>query len=214
VKVTSDPPGAAIWLDGKDTGQKTPAEIDTTPGSHKISLQATGKKQNDQEVMVAAFTGATVDAKLEEGAATVPAEDPFAKKEPPPTTTPPPTETVTIAPDTRRDLTWVYVTGGAAIVALGVGTFFGLKALSDKNDFDEKPTRDTRDKGTRDALIADMGFGIGITLAVTSAVLYFSSPSSSESASAAPKMSFAPVIGGVGKSGAPSMAGAAAAIHF
>ncbi|MEO7096276.1 MAG: PEGA domain-containing protein [Polyangiales bacterium] len=223
IKVNSDPAGATIWIDGKDSGQKTPAEIEVTPGPHKVSLQMAGKKNNDQDVEVAAFTGANVDGKLDEAGPAVAADDPFAKKPDTTTTTNDSsmtTSTTTTATTTseggKRDMTWVYITGAGAIVALGVGTAFGLKALSDKKDYDANPTRDTRDKGTRDALIADMGFGIGITLAVTSAVLYFSSPSSSETASAkpeAPKMAFAPVVGGASK-GAPSMAGFAAAFTF
>ena len=218
IKVNSDPTGATIWIDGKDSGQKTPAEIEVTPGPHKVSLQMSGKKNNDQDVEVAAFTGANVDGKLEDAGPTVAAEDPFAKKPDTTTATTATTTTATtatVAPESgKRDMTWVYVTGAGAIVALGVGTAFGLKALSDKKSFDDNPTRDTRDKGTRDALIADMGFGIGITLAVTSAVLYFSSPSSSETASAKPPAySFAPVVGGMTK-GSPSMAGVAAAFNF
>lgn len=229
VKVTSDPPGATILVDGKDSGMKTPADVDVPPGSHKITLQAAGKKDNEQTIEVAAFTGATVNATLE-GAA--PAEDPFANKDtatttpPPATTTTTTAATATVTTDTgggKKDMTWVYVTGIGAIVGLGVGTVFGLKTLSDKKDFDNNcPSSgnnalctDNRDKGTRDALISDMGFGIGITLAVTSAVLYFSSSSSSDSAAAkAPTMSFAPVVGGVGKGGTPSMAGAAASFAF
>ena len=218
VTVSSDPSGASIWLDGKDTGKKTPSDIDVPPGTHKISLQAAGKKQSDQDVEVAAFTGATVNAKLED-APTAVAEDPFAKKDPNPPVTPATTTattSTTVASDTggKRDMTWVYITGAGAIIGLGVGTAFGLKALSDKKDYDANPTRDTRDKGTRDALIADMGFGIGITLAVTSLVLVLSSGSSSETASIdKPKISFAPMVAGM-STGKPSMAGAAAAFHF
>ncbi|MGZ6093543.1 MAG: hypothetical protein ACXWUG_16050, partial [Polyangiales bacterium] len=90
-----------------------------------------------------------------------------------------------------------------------VGTVFGLKAISDKKDFDAaavggatpsaSAARDARDSGTRNALISDMGFGIGITLAVTSAVLYFTRPTGDEAKPAASTkksgttMSFAPV---------------------
>jgi serine/threonine-protein kinase len=234
VKVTSDPPGATILVDGKDSGMKTPADVDVPPGTHKITLQAAGKKDSEQSVEVAAFTGATVNATLEAGA---PAEDPFATKDTGTTattgTTTPATTTATatVTPDTgggKRDMTWVYVTGAAAIVGLGVGTFFGIKALGDKKDFDDATSstapgagqnaRDIRDRGTRDALISDMGFGIGITLAVTSAVLYFSGgSSSSEGAPAAakkPTVAFAPLVSGIGSGSGPSMAGAAAAFAF
>lgn len=214
VKVTSDPPGATIVVDGKPIAEKTPAEIELEPGTHKITLQAAGKKDNEQAVEVVAFTGATLNATLE--AAPPPAEDPFAKK---PETPPPPAPEPAPAPapvDTKKDMTWVYVTGGAAIVALGVGTFFGLQAMSSKSKFDDAITagdapmaRDEREKGTRNALISDMGFGIGITLAVTSAVLYFTRPEPEKAAALKPstKMSFAPVV-------SPTSGGLAATVSF
>lgn len=211
VKVTSDPPGATIVVDGKPTSDKTPADIELTPGTHKITLQAPGKKDSEQAVEVAAFTGGTVNATLETAAPAVPAEDPFAKKQeptPPPTTTTmaTTTTTTTTTAEPKKDMTWVWITGGAAIVALGVGTVFGVQALSKKKDFDDAvdrgdapAARDARDSGTRNALISDMGFGIGITLAVTSAVLYFTRPAGEEAPKAASaktqktKLSFAPV---------------------
>jgi hypothetical protein len=219
VKITSDPPGGAISVDGKPYSEKTPAEIELTPGPHKIAVKAEGKKPSEQDVDVAPFTGAAVVAKLE-GAPVEAADDPFKNKPAEAAKPPEGGTTVTVAPTTdtgtgKRDMTWVYVTGGAAVVALGVGTFFGLAALSDKKDFDATPTRDTRDKGTRDALIADMGFGIGITLAVTSAVLYFTSPSKEASAATKkPTMAFAPVIGAPTAGHGVSLAGASATFNF
>ncbi|MBI2394378.1 MAG: PEGA domain-containing protein, partial [Deltaproteobacteria bacterium] len=218
VKVTSDPPGAAIFVDGTVVPEKTPAEIEIVPGTHKILVRAEGKKDSEQSVEVAAFTGAAVDAKLEEAPPAPPPPVPVATTPPPaaPATT---TTTVAVAPDTgKKDMTWVYVTGGAAIVALGVGTVFGLQALSDKSKFDDAVTagksseaRDHRDTGTRNALISDMGFGIGITLAVTSAVLFFTRPTPEEGKAAVTKpvtkMSFAPVV-------TPTTGGLAATINF
>lgn len=217
LKITSDPPGASISIDGKPISDKTPAEVELTPGSHKVSVTTSGKKPAEQDVDVVAFTGASVNVKLEAGAVEA-ADDPFKNKPvettPVVTDTPPPTTAVTTdtAP-TKRDMTWVYVTGGAAIVALGVGTIFGLKALGNHSDYEKTPTRDTRDAGTRNALISDMGFGIGITLAVTSAVLYFTSPAK-ESAAKPSTMAFAPFISVPTTKGAPSMAGAAASFAF
>ncbi len=216
VKVTSDPPGATIVVDGKPLTEKTPAEIELEPGTHKITLQAAGKKDSEQAVEVVAFTGASLNATLE--AAPPPAEDPFAKKpEPAPAPAPTPEPAPAPAPvDTKKDMTWVYVTGGAAIVALGVGTFFGLQAMSSKSKFDDAITagnaplaRDEREKGTRNALISDMGFGIGITLAVTSAVLYFTRPEPEKAAAAksTTKMSFAPVV-------SPTSGGLSATVNF
>jgi uncharacterized glyoxalase superfamily protein PhnB len=213
VKITSEPAGATILVDGAAIAEKTPAEIDLAPGTHTITLKAEGRKDFEQSVEVAAFTGAAVTGTLEEAPPPPPPPVATAPETPPPAEpTPAPPEEST----GERDMTWVYVTGVGAIVALGVGTFFGVRALGDKSKFndavaagDRETAIDRRDAGTRNALISDMGFGIGITLAVTSAVLFFTKPSTEEAktASSKPSFQFAPVVGG-------NSAGATALIRF
>jgi hypothetical protein len=91
----------------------------------------------------------------------------------------------------------VYLTAGAAIISAGVGTMFGVMALSDKVTFDRNST--TQNASTRDthALIADVSFGAALSLAALSAVLFFTSstqPAESESAStpSSPKVGRSP----------------------
>jgi hypothetical protein len=64
-----------------------------------------------------------------------------------------------------------YITLGIAGAGAIVGTIFGVKALSAKSDFDKSPTSGTADDTERNALIADMAFGVAITLGVTGVVL-------------------------------------------
>ena len=78
-----------------------------------------------------------------------------------------------------------YVTGGLAIVAAGVGTVFGIMALSDKSQFDKNPTTQTADNGDTHALIADMSFGVALTFGVTSAVLFLTNDDPPPQSSAA-----------------------------
>lgn len=210
VSVTSDPVGATITVDGKALAEKTPATLDLAPGKHKIVLVAEKKKPFEQEIDVVAFKGAQLTATLE----AVPEK--IADKVPPPpppvaTTTPPPVTTPPVDAPRGRDHTWVYVTGAAAIVGLGVGTFFGVKALGDKSDYDKSPTQDIHDRGTRNALISDMGFGIGVTLAITSAVLFFTAPSA-EAPKAAGSLRVVPVAA-PGPNGG-GFAGASASFTF
>ena len=42
--VTSSPAGAAVWVDGKDTGKVTPTQVAVTPGEHKLLLRKAGYK--------------------------------------------------------------------------------------------------------------------------------------------------------------------------
>jgi hypothetical protein len=229
--ITSDPPGAAVSVDGiAQAGKVTPVDIELPPGKHKISLSAAGRKNVDKDVDVLPLVTGTLDLKLEIAPAAEPAEDPFKAKPatPPPAATPPATPVATTTTTTapaKRDLTWVWVTGGAAIVAIGVGSAFGVLALGKHSDYnnatsttptpDPAKARSIRDDGTRDALIADMGFGIGVTLAVTSIVLWATSPSGEEKASAKrSQFAISPMIGAPTSHGAPSIAGASASFHF
>ena len=63
------------------------------------------------------------------------------------------------------------MTLGIAGVATAAGTYFGVRALSAKSDYDKKPTSSKADDVENNALIADMAFGVAITLGVTGIVL-------------------------------------------
>lgn len=54
VNVTSTPPGAEIRVDGKATGQRTPAQIEMTAGQHTIALWSGGKVLYRRNVIVEA----------------------------------------------------------------------------------------------------------------------------------------------------------------
>jgi hypothetical protein len=67
------------------------------------------------------------------------------------------------------------VTLGIATGGAIVGTIFGVQALQSKSDFDSHPTTKSADDTERNALIADMAFGVAVTLGVTGIVLLTSS---------------------------------------
>jgi hypothetical protein len=78
-----------------------------------------------------------------------------------------------------------YVTLGIAAGGAVVGTIFGVKALSSKSDFDNDPTAQHADDTERNALIADMAFGVALTLGVTGIVLLTSNDDAEAPAKAA-----------------------------
>jgi len=52
-RISSSPPGAAIWVDGKETGQRTPAQVSLwPPGSHRISLVRSGYESSEFDVEI------------------------------------------------------------------------------------------------------------------------------------------------------------------
>jgi hypothetical protein len=90
-----------------------------------------------------------------------------------------------------RDLTPVYLLGGVGAVAIGVGAIFGVRA-SDKDD-EAKPfcpsdcrsvdAANANEAARTSALVANISYGVGAAALLTSAYLFFTAGSSSESAS-------------------------------
>jgi len=85
-------------------------------------------------------------------------------------------------PPEEKSMVPAYVTLGIAGAGAVVGSIFGVMALQDKNDYDDgEYTTEKADAVERNALIADMAFGVAITLGVTGIVLLTSGDSQEES---------------------------------
>ncbi len=170
VHVASEPAGAAIALDGKPQANGTPADVDVAPGHHTLHLTAPGHDPVDKDVDVTFASRQDVKVTLPTTAAPLPV--PVAVVTPEPAPAPPPEPTP--PPPAQHSMLPAWITGGLAVAAAGVGTAFGIMALSDKSKFDKTPLESTADDGENKALIADMAFGVAVTLGVTSAVLFLS----------------------------------------
>jgi PEGA domain len=213
VHVETTPAGATVALDGKVLSAVTPTDVEATPGRHTIKLSADGRVAQEKDLDVAYASKQDLRAELEEKPAPPPPPPPPPE---PVAATPPPAPPPPIA-DKGSSMVPALITGGLAVVALGVGTVFGVMALGDKSDFDKNPTSGKADDGENHALIADMAFGVAVTLGVTSAVLFFSSGSSGASAKADPPVlaakaktkdfSFTPIV-------TPHGGGAGATLRF
>ena len=144
---------------------ETPLTIELTPGAHKITVTAPGYESKDVDVSVEAGKKAEQSIEL-----TAVKAEPEPAPIPPPVVEPPPEPA---PPPEKRSKVPAYVTLGIAGAGAVVGTFFGIKALSAKSDFDDNPTVDNADRTDRNALIADMSFAVALTFGVTGAVLLF-----------------------------------------
>jgi tetratricopeptide (TPR) repeat protein len=76
----------------------------------------------------------------------------------------------------ERARTGAYVAGGVALAGLATGATFGVLAFNSRNSFIQAQTLDDKQKykavTQSRALIADIGFGVGLAAAVTAVVLY------------------------------------------
>jgi hypothetical protein len=164
--VETTPSGASVSIDGKSHPVLSPFDVDLPPGSHTLHASAEGRDAVDQTVTVNFASKQEVSMNLPAGVPPpVVAVVPVPAPAPPPPPPPPP-------PHEPRSKLPAIVTGGLAVVAAGIGTAFGIVTLNDKSNFNKTPTESIAESGQNHALIADMSFGVAITLGVTSAVLF------------------------------------------
>jgi hypothetical protein len=183
VHVETTPAGATVGIDGQPAGvATTPTDIELPPGHHSLKVAAEGFEPATREVDVTFGSKKDVTVELQKRSEPVPPVAPPVTGDNPPAQPPPPPP-----PPEPRSKVPAYVTGAVAIIAAGVGTGFGIQALSQSNDFKDHPTTKLADDGENNALIADMMFGIAITFGVTSAVLFLSSDTPATAKATTPK---------------------------
>ena len=207
LSLTTVPKEAAVALDGAPVPGLSPYTIKLAPGPHKLGFNAPGFEP--KEVDVDAKAGDKLNQTVELAVKPPPPPPPAPTPEPvaaAPAPLPPP------APVEKRSKAPAYVTLGIAGAAAIVGGIFGAKALGSKSDFNKNPTTKSADDTERNALIADMAFGVAITLGVTGIVLLTSDDDAPKEAAyllppKAPKVDFS---GYAGKTGG----GASAKVTF
>ena len=212
VNVTSTPPGGEISVDGLAQPGFTPQSVSVPAGAHKITVALKGYEPFTADVTVK--PGEKVDQAAELKAAAAPVAAPGSEFDYPPPK-PAPAAAAPPPPVEKEEHSKVpaYITLGVGVVGAGIGTVFGIQALGAKSDFDKTPTSDNADRAERDALIADMSFGIALTLGITGIVLLSTSDSSEASAKqtlhepARAKLDIAPLL-------SHSTTGAAARLTF
>jgi hypothetical protein len=76
IQVSSNPSGAAVFLDGADTGRVTPTTLsDVTPGSHNVGLAKEGYVNLEASITVTAGQTATINPDLQKHVITIVAPD-------------------------------------------------------------------------------------------------------------------------------------------
>jgi hypothetical protein len=149
-----------------DDNPVTGTEVELPAGEHTIVISAEGYETVTERITV------KPNEQRELAIALVPASAPV----PTPVPLPEPVEGDDEGPSNIP----AYVTLGIAGAGVVLGVVFGVQALSAKSDFDENPTVDNADKAERNALIADMSFGVALTFGITGAVLLISNMASGD----------------------------------
>jgi serine/threonine-protein kinase len=197
----NDIPGLEIARGGSPISRalwNIPFPVD--PGEHVIEARAPGRKAFSQTVRVgegAATATLRVPPLEADASAAVPAEA-SAPSSPAASTDPPSSSSAAAAASVEADATdgsnrrtLALVVGGVGLVGLGVGTFFGLRAMGKNSDAEEQcnddnvcepGTEELTDQAKSAAMVSNIGFGLGAAALVGGAILYFTAPEAKPSA--------------------------------
>jgi serine/threonine-protein kinase len=188
--------GLSIKRDDKPVRQATwGVALPVDPGTHNIEVTATGKQKWTSQIEV----GAQADSKsiavpgLEDdatnttngnGGTETSKTDETSKETPQPS-----------KDDGSGKRVAGLVVGGIGVVGIGLGSFFGITAISKSSDAkkDCSPTLctdstsvSTNNDAKSAALIADIGFGAGVVALGVGAFLFLTAPSASSPAASQP----------------------------
>jgi tetratricopeptide (TPR) repeat protein len=159
VHVITTPPGARVIINGQAHRETTPTDVDLPPGHHQLVATLEGYTTETREFDTIPGTPRDEVVLLERELATALPQGPaIIPLRPRPSRAPGPV---------------VWIAAGLAGASLVAGTTFGVLALSENNDYDQDPTRETRDRGLRYAVVSDVAFGLAAVSAVFGTVMYF-----------------------------------------
>lgn len=197
------------------------AAFPVDPGKYHIVASADGYQSYEADLEVGANADSksldipplVASAKPPVGAAAVPPAAAGANTQ---AGTPAPTPAPEPAPASGNGMrTAAYVTGALGVVSIGVGTYFGVKAISKNNDAkDHCPGGNTCDDPQGESLtndaqsaatVSNVTIGVGAAFVVAGLVMYLTS-GPKEKASSAARLELHPLVGrnlaGIGFGGA------------
>jgi hypothetical protein len=203
-------PATEAHLDGELLGSAAwSAALPLDPGVHRFAFSAAGKKTREIVVTLAAeATTQTIDVPELEDEAPAATPPPAPEAAPAP---PPPSSSSSVAPSPESAAstpasssggarTVGIVVGSLGIAGVGIGAFFGLRAISDKSDVEANCSGsacsqtgfNAQGQAHTEATVSDLAFALG---GVAVGVGLYLILTSSGHSSSAPAVALAPVVG-------------------
>jgi hypothetical protein len=173
---THEPPALVVTIDGAPTPRERWARgVPLDPGAHVVRATADLRAPWQTSIHVGS-SGDVVSLeipRLAEPASPSPRSSPLSSS-PSPLATSPATAS---SSGTRRTLGWLV--GGLGVVSLGLGGYFGVRALGTQSDADpychdgacSRPGVELVDDARGQALVADIAMGVGLVAVVASGIL-------------------------------------------
>lgn len=190
--------GAHVLVDGEDRGQTPLAgPVRVTPGSHEVRVEKTGFQAFSVRVSVPPGESVSVQANL---MALASANDAHQEG----FVAPPPEELPHREPSGPGIAPWIFLgVGGVGLVGGGIMGVVALGARNDANDAASGERGDydeARKRAKRNALIADVGFGVAVVAGAIGTVLLLTSGGGDEERAATGGPTVVPVVmrGGAG----------------
>lgn len=169
VDIKSAPVGAAISIAGIDVAGVTPITVQLPPGDHVVTFSLEGYEPLEKSVTVAlGEKGELLADFLTDGqpvAAKGALVDPFAEEEASP-------KEEVAAEERSGPPVAFWACAAVTGVGLVMGTVFGTMALDDEKKYQDDPTDETREAGTRNAIIADVSFGVAGAAAIAGIIVF------------------------------------------
>ena len=146
-----------------------PAKIHVPPGKHDVVVHLRDGSTETKSVTVRA--GESVDVGVEQSALG-PAPGPGPAEDSAPST-PPESPAADAGESSCGQCTWGWVAIGGAVVAAGVGTYFGLRTLSARDDFEDskRTDPDAHDRAVTSRTLTNVAFGVAAVSGAAGVVL-------------------------------------------
>lgn len=191
VTLRTAPAGAKVTVNGQVINGPTPTSLRLAPGQHEVTVALAGYET--QRFLLNAAPGAKISPSVQlvpvpsSSLGAPPLSGSAAEGGPSTSGLSAPAPIAASSADAYsrppHSVVPAAVTLGIAGVGAVVGTIFGIRALNEKKKFNDSPSYGGADDTERNALIADMAFGVSLTLGITGAVLLLTGDSAGDSAS-------------------------------
>lgn len=198
-------PGLTVTLDGAPLGAAAwGVGMPVDPGTHRVTASAPNKSPFEQQVELTSGSTSLKIPKLAAPTAPRPVDTDTEKK--------PVKDEPSAAHAGNGRRTAGFVIGAVGLVALGVGSYFGVRAFSKWSDREDQcaggcnsAAKSAGDAAKSSATVADIGIGVGVAAVVVGGYLVLTAKSSSEpSAAKTPRvrqaraLQFLPTVGPTG----------------
>ncbi|MDJ0762396.1 MAG: PEGA domain-containing protein [Myxococcota bacterium] len=198
--VKSEPAGATVAVDGKDTGRVTPTTLSLNPGAHDVTLAVSGYKPMSKQTILDIGADASLRLDFTADGEPIGPEDQGD------------VDTIVVRPKTNTNATdrpashgeivepanrlpvGFWITAAVTGVGLVSGTVFGVMALNAEEDYHNEPTEEKKDAGHRNAIISDVSLGVAAASGITSMIILLTHLSREKRVSNRANVAIVPIV--------------------